>query len=428
MEDHGYRVEWLREARFGLFIHWGVYSIPARHEWVKSREKISDERYDQYLRVFEPDRYDPVKWARMARQAGMKYAVLTAKHHDGFCLFDSQLTDYKATNTPAKRDLVAEYVDAFRAEGLRIGLYYSVVDWHHPDMPIDVHHPARDDPDALVHSAERDVSKYTPYLHGQVRELLTNYGQIDYLWFDPAYPIRIWEEGAAVKAWKSEELVKLCRSLQPAIILNERLGIPGDVISPEQYQPSRRLATNEDQVWEACQTLNGSWGYDRDNQNWKTADQLLRMLIDGVSKDGNLLLNVGPTARGEFEPQAQDILEEVGQWFDLHGRSIVGCGPSSLTPPPDCRFTCRGDRLYVHVFAWPFRHIHLRELAGKVKFARFLHDGSEVKMEEIPPNSVANSGPNSGEPLGTLTLNLPTRRPNVTIPVIELLLRSETSL
>ena len=179
---------WFTRDRFGMFIHWGLYALPARHEWVKTRERMTDADYDRYFRRFDPDLFDPRDWARQAKAAGMRYAVLTAKHHDGFCLFDSQYTDYKATNTPAGRDLVREFTDAFRAEGLRVGLYYSLLDWHHPDFTIDVHHPRRDDPDARAQNEGRSMARYCEYVRNQVRELLTGYGKIDVLWFDFSYP------------------------------------------------------------------------------------------------------------------------------------------------------------------------------------------------------------------------------------------------
>jgi alpha-L-fucosidase len=186
------RLRWLREARLGMFIHWGLYSMPARHEWVKQRECLDDASYDRYFQHFDPDLFDPGVWARHAAQAGMKYVVVTTKHHEGFCLWDSALTDYKATNTPARRDLLRPIIDAFRAEGLRVGLYHSLLDWHHPDFPIDGMHPQRDDEAAIAAAGDRDVTKYADYLHGQVEELLTQFGRIDYLWFDFSYPQRVW--------------------------------------------------------------------------------------------------------------------------------------------------------------------------------------------------------------------------------------------
>ncbi len=226
----------------------------------------------------------------------MKYVVITTKHHEGFCLWDSALTDYKATNTPAGRDLLRPIIDAFRAEGLRIGLYHSLLDWHHPDFPIDGMHPQRDDAEAIAAAQGRDVSRYADYLYGQVEELLTHFGRIDCLWFDFSYPQRVWG-GKGREDWRSEALVAHARQLQPDVIVNDRLDIPGDLTTPEQYQPAGPMAGDEG-LWEACQTLNGSWGYDRDNLDWKSADMLVRMLVDGVSKGGNLLLNVGPQCPG----------------------------------------------------------------------------------------------------------------------------------
>ncbi len=414
---------WFVQDRFGLFVHWGLYALPARHEWVKQRERIGDEVYDRYFAHFAPDLYDPVAWARQARAAGMRYVVLTTKHHEGFCLWDSALTDYKATNTPIGRDLLRPFVEAFRAEGLKVGFYHSLIDWHHPDFPVDGLHAQRDDEAFKMAHADREMAKYRTYLHGQVRELLTGYGPIDIIWFDFSYPGRVWG-GKGRDAWDSEGLVRLVRELQPGIIINDRLDLPGsaDILTPEQYQPRAWMARDGRRVvWEACQTLNGSWGYDRDNLNWKSPDLLVRLLVDSVAKGGNLLLNVGPTGRGEFEPRAVATLATIGEWMRLHGRAIYGCTASDFAPPPDCRFTQRGDRLYLHLFAWPFRHVHLDGFAGKVAYAQLLNDASEIPMREFDPREAAQQTTMGGT-AGTLTLELPIARPDVLVPVIELFL------
>jgi alpha-L-fucosidase len=417
------RTSWFIHDRFGLFIHWGLYSLPARHEWVKNRERLDDTHYDRYFRHFDPDLYDPAAWARDAKAAGMKYVVLTTKHHEGFCLWDSALTDYKATNIPAGRDLLRPFVDAFRAEGFKIGFYHSLIDWHHPDFTIDTVHPQRDDADARAANAGRDFSRYRDYLHGQVRELLTNYGPIDIIWYDFSYPH--FPNGKGRDDWNSEGLVKLTRELAPNILINDRLDLPGsaDMVTPEQYQPRAWMERDGQRVtWEACQTLNGSWGYDRDNLDWKSPELLIRLLIDTVAKGGNLLLNVGPTGRGEFDPRARQTLATIGEWLRLHGRAIYGATASDLTPPPDCRFTRRGNRLYLHLFAWPFRHIHLDGLAGRVEYAQLLNDASEINMLTLDPHAQAQNTDMAGT-AGTLTLELPIHPPDVAVPVIELFLR-----
>jgi alpha-L-fucosidase len=414
---------WFTHDRFGLFIHWGIYSLPARHEWVKNREKIPDEEYQKYFDHFDPDLYDPRAWAREAREAGMKYFVVTTKHHDGFCLFDSDLTDYKATNTPARRDLIRPMVEAFRAEGLKVGFYHSVIDWHHPEFPVDGLHPMRDNLEFREREKDRDIRKYAEYLHGQTRELLTRYGKIDIIWFDFSYSQRDWgwSKGKGAADWQSEKLMSMVCDLQPGIIVNDRLEIGGDIKTPEQYQPRGWLEVDgRPVVWEACQTLNGSWGYDRDNLDWKPVEMLVRMLVDSVSKGGNLLLNVGPTARGEFDPRAQETLRGLGDWMRLHSRSIYGCTQSEFAPPPDCRFTQNGHRLYCHIFAWPFRHLHLDGLAGRVDYAQLLNDASEIRMTENQP-AAGHTQPALGG--NTLTLTLPVQRPAVAVPVLELFLK-----
>jgi alpha-L-fucosidase len=427
--DRAASVARLRERRFGMFVHWGVYALAARNEWMRHRERTPDAEYRRYVDHFDPDLYDPGAWADLALAAGMRYVVVTTKHHDGFCLWDSKLSDYTAAHTPYGGDVLTPLVSALRERDLGVGFYHSLIDWHHPDFPIDGLHPLRDDAEALAGQGGRDMAAYRRYLHGQVRELLTGYGPLDELWFDFDYPdhvhegVKVWG-GKGPDDWGSAELLAMVRELQPGALVNDRLGVPGDFVTPEQYQPASPVLRDGVPVpWEACQTLNGSWGYDRDNRDFKSVDLLLRMLVDTVAKDGNLLLNVGPTARGEIDPEAVSRLTAIGDWLRPHGRAIHGAGPSRFTPPPDCRYTQRGNRLYLHLFTWPFELVHLPDLAGRVEYAQFLHDGSEVRREVVDPGAPASMTDPGGPPPGTLTLELPVRRPDVAIPVVELFLR-----
>lgn len=373
---------WFVRERFGMFIHWGLYALPARHEWVKSREKMSDEDYDRYFRHFDPDLYDPDLWAAAAERAGMKYFVVTTKHHDGFCLWDTKLTDYKVTNTPYGRDVLRPMVDAFRRRGLRTGFYHSLVDWRHPHYVVDRHnHPRRDElsrpgADGSTTSdinAGRDQARYIEYLHGQVRELLTEFGKLDVLWFDFSFPdLQVRTDltrGKGREAWGSEKLLELIREIQPHILLADRLDLDlplsgGDFITPEQVQPRDWVRVNGTPVlWEACQTFSGSWGYARDEHDWRSVKQLLSTLIDSVSKGGNLLLNVGPTGRGELDERALSRLDGIGRWMRRHARSITGCtqAPPEFKTPNDCRLTYNPEtkRLYVHLINWPYKFVHL---------------------------------------------------------------------
>ncbi|MDW8208225.1 MAG: alpha-L-fucosidase [Chloroherpetonaceae bacterium] len=431
---------WFTHDRFGLFIHWGLYALPARHEWVKHRERLTNEAYEKYFTHFDPDLYNPDEWAQVAKDAGMKYFVVTTKHHEGFCLWDSQLTDYKATNTPAGRDLIRPMVEAFRKQGLRVGFYYSLIDWHHPDFVIDDMHPLRGHPDREALNAGRDPKRYIAYLHGQVRELLTQYGRIDTFFFDFSYPSRpgwLNERGEPFVGkgradWDSMGLIRLVRELMPDVVVNDRLDLDDlpegwDYRTPEQYLPAGWVRVNgQPVVWETCQTFSGSWGYHRDEESWKSVEQLVQMLIDVVSKGGNLLLNVGPTGRGEFDARALDRLSGIGQWMKRHSRSIYGCtaAPEAFPTPQDCRLTYHPERkrLYVHVFCWPFQHLHLPGFAGKVEYAQLLHDASEVGLTEHTGTAV-HGHMTEALPPDTLTLTLPVKKPDTVVPVIELFLK-----
>ncbi len=423
---------WFVRDRFGLFIHWGLYALPARHEWVKSREQIPDDVYDsKYFPRFDPDLYDPRQWAAAASNAGMKYFVITTKHHEGFCLWDSALTDYKATRTPYGRDLLRPMVEAFREQDMKVGFYHSLIDWHHPEYVIDnKNHSLRSHPERDQLNARRDQMKYADYLHGQVRELLTEFGPVDILWFDFSFPDSEHPDdhskGKGRAAWRSEELLALVRKLQPKIILDDRLNLPDgwDIKTPEQTQPREWVKVDgKPVVWEACQTFSGSWGYHRDEATWRSVEQLLTTLIDCVSKGGNLLLNVGPTGRGEFDYRALERLSGMGEWMRRHGRSIYGCtqAPAGFATPQDCRLTYNPDtrRMYVHVLAWPYKHLHLDGFGDKVAYAQLLNDASE-----LPMGIDAWHGKQLGtDKTNTLTLTLPAQKPNVTIPVIELYLK-----
>jgi alpha-L-fucosidase len=315
-------------------------------------------------------------------------------------------------------------VEAFRQEGLKVGFYYSLIDWHHPDFTVDRHHPMRNNDKERSRNSQRDMKRYTRYMRDQVRELLTGFGPIDIMWFDFSYP---GEDGKGRDDWESRKLYDLVRELQPNVIIDNRLDLPdaGDFVTPEQFQPAAGLTDSKGNpvVWEACQTFSGSWGYHRDETTWKNVGQLLRMLIDGVSKGGNLLLNVGPTGRGEFDSRALDRLRGMGEWMRRNGRSIYGCGtaPGDLQAPTDCRYTYnpQTNRLYLHVFAWPFKTIYCPGLADRIEYAQFLHDASEVRIGEV--EEAAWSGMSST--VNPLAIHVPVVKPNVEVPVIELFLR-----
>jgi len=429
-EQKKQRMSWWINDRFGMFIHWGLYALPARHEWVKNRERLTNEQYQVYFDQFNPDLYNPVLWAKQAKEAGMKYAVLTSKHHEGFCLFDSKYTDYKSTNTQIKLDLVKEFVDAFRSEGLKVGFYYSLIDWHHPDFTIDIFHPQRMDngSEAAYDSVnkKRDMKKYREYLFNQTRELLTNYGKIDIMWFDFSYPGK---NGKGRDDWNSVELLKMVRQLQPGIIIDNRLDLNEyddgfDFVTPEQYKASEWPVVNGKKVaWETCQTFSGSWGYYRDETSWKSSAQLLELLIESVSKGGNLLLNVGPTARGVFDYRAQERLKSMGEWMKFNSKSIYGCtqAPKEFAAPINTLLTYNAatKKLYVHLLAYPLDALVLPGYAGKINYVQFLHDNSEIKFSTQQSHEFSKLD----EKGNGIILYLPVQKPATEIPVIEVSLK-----
>lgn len=380
--------------RFGMFIHFGAYSASGRSEWLRSHEEMDVETYQQYIDLFNPQPGCARQWARLAKEAGMKYGVLTAKHHDGFCLFDSRHTDYSTARTIG-RDLVAEFVEAFRAEGLKVGLYYSTIDWHHPDYPHygDLLHPLRRD--ESLKGASHEVKNYVKFLHDQVCELLSGYGKIDIMWFDFSYNNAPESGLPAMKGptWEAEELVRKIKELQPGILINNRLGsnggmmeadpapYAGDFTSPEQLVPPKGLknAAGEPIPWESCMTLTSSWSYSRNHH--KTAKVLVRALIECISKGGNLLLNAGPNAKGIIPAPSAKVLREMGDWLRDNGEGIFGCGPSSLPKPDWGLLTAKGDKLYAHILEPVIGPVPLVGLEGKVKGAKLLSDGISLSLD-----------------------------------------------
>ena len=423
---------WFIHDRFGMFIHFGLYSCGARGEWFKSKEELSDDSYDRYFRHFDPDLFDARQWAQRAKAAGMKYAVLTAKHNDGFCLFDSRYTDYKSTNTPAGRDFVKEYVKAFREAGLKVGIYYSLIDWHHSDYQIDVFHPLRRSPGAQAANETRSMERYREYLTCQVKELLCNYGKLDIFWFDFTYPdkrsidneanqfaihdYQSWMPWTTQRTWHSSELIAMMRSLQPHLIINDRAGIAQDISTPEQTmmeQWPKYAGSEELSVWEACHTFSGAWGYARDEMSWKTPETLIRILIQSVSSGGNLIMNVGPTGRGCFDERAEQALEVYAQWMSRNSRSIYGCTKAEpeFTPPSGTLLTQsqNGKRLYIHLVDYPYAEMHMQNLADRIEYAQFLHDASEIQYRRTDG--------------GAVRFLVPGIRPKQVIPVIEVFVK-----
>lgn len=393
MKTYEERIRWFEEARFGMFIHWGVYAVPARGEWVQSDEQMSVSEYQKYADLFHPDKYDPVHLARLAKHAGMRYAVMTAKHHDGYCMFDSELTDYSSMHF-CGRDFVREFLEAFRNEGLKTGLYYSLLDWHHPDYPHsqDRHHPERNNP--AYRNYRYDFDRYLEYMHGQIRELCSNYGKIDLLWTDFSY------DNMRADTWHGEELVRMIRSLQPDIILNNRMEASGegfgslvgehplitsgDFVTPEQIIPPEgiRNADGKPVMWEACVTMNNHWGYCRNDRWYKPASMIIRKLTECVSKGGNLLLNIGPDKTGVLPEEQEKLLKEIGEWMSVNSESIHSCTFSGIGKPEYGRITRNGNRLYYHVFENQFGGIPLPGITrSEISSIRMLC-GSPVKISD----------------------------------------------
>jgi len=352
--DHERRIQWWREAKFGMFIHWGLYSQLGRQEWVMSLEDIPVQEYEKLAKTFKPKPEPARAWAKLAKQAGMKYMVMTTKHHEGFCNFDSKLTDYCATKQGPGRDLVKEYVEAARAEGLRVGFYYSLMDWHHPDGM-----KAKDDPEAR--------RRFVDYIHGQIRELLTNYGKIDILWYDVAVPLD-------AAGWESEKMNQMVLQLQPDIIVNNRNWLPGDFSTPEQ----NIQATKGD--WESCMTLNDSWGYTAADGNWKTPSRVVRNLVQCCQDGGNYLLNIGPMPDGSIPEPSVKILTAVGKWLQKNSEAIHGTQKSRVNFSNVAGFTRKGNTLYSHVYFWPGNKVTIGGIQTPPKSAKMLATGKEVKF------------------------------------------------
>ena len=414
------RLAWFRDAKFGMFIHWGLYSVPAGEwegvtdyaEWFMMSTHMPARQYAQFASRFNPVRFDPRAWAHVAAAAGMKYVVLTSKHHDGFALWDTQQTDFNVVKaTPFHRDVVREVADACRAEGLKFCLYYSDTDWRNPDFP------ARYNP-AYFHGdphLDADITKYLAFMKAQLRELLTNYGPIGILWFDNGGGFGGYDMG---KVMHGQEIVDLVHELQPDCLVNNRAGVPGDYGTPEQEIPPTVL----NDPWETCMTMNRHWGYNKNDNDWKSAESLIRNLVDIVSKGGNYLLNVGPTPEGVFPAPAVDRLDEMGQWLKVNGTAIYGAGPTpfgeelgaysatekdalgkpKFVPGDKWRFTTKPGKLYVILYQWPASPLELPPMKDKVIGASLLsapstpltinreNGGMAVQLPGLAPDKVAS--------------------------------------
>lgn len=385
------KTTWFSEARFGMFIHWGLYAIPAKGEWYMSQERVPDKPdYKKYFDEFNPKHCDIKAWIRLAKEAGMKYVVMTAKHHDGFCLYDSALTEYKSTNTQSGRDFILEFVTLCREENIKIGIYYSLLDWHHADYPKynDKFHPMRGQ--EKYRKEVINWNCYLEYMHGQIRELCTNYGKIDLLWLDFAY------DNMNSLKWKGEELKRMVKTLQPDILIDNRMegcgsndgsimedepsSCCGDFASPEQCMPLEAMKRKNGEMvpWELCTTLNDSWGYTASDRNFKSPDFLIKKLVECVSKSGNMILNVGPDANGDIPGEEIVILKKIGEWMKKNGASIYGCEEAKYPRPDWGRYTKRGNKIYAHIMEGTIGPLPLIGIPKEdITNIRLLSDGSE---------------------------------------------------
>jgi len=389
------RLKWFHEARFGMFIHWGLYSIPARGEWVMHVERIPKDEYAELAKQFNPKRFDADAWAQLAKEAGARYTVLTTRHHDGFCLFDSKASEFTSVKAAAKRDFVADYVKAVRKAGLKVGFYYSLLDWRFEGYHDRAAHP--ESAKAMVEQA-----------HAQVRELMTNYGKIDILWYDGGWVPGVKSGDETAEFWQAKKLNAMVRELQPHIIINNRSGLDEDLDTPEQHV----TASAAGRGWESCMTMGDScgWGYIHNNPNWKTVTQLIQNLVTAAAGEGNYLLNVGPRPDGTIRKEEQERLRAMGQWLSVNGESVYGsqrcpfgAGMLGLT-------TARGSNAYLHVFRWPKQgELVIPGIKNKIKSATVLGTGQKARIE-------------TGSNCRTFLKDLPKTPPDKFVTVVKLVL------
>jgi alpha-L-fucosidase len=418
------RMEWWRDARFGMFVHWGLYAVPAGTykgervdgigEWIMNSAKIPVEEYEKFAPQFNPIGFNADEWVRLAKNAGMKYIVITSKHHDGFCLWDSKVTDWDIMDaTPFKRDILRELSVACKKHGVKLCFYHSIMDWHHPDAQ------------APFWPNYNDGSKSNPnfaryvdtYLKPQLAELVTHYGPLGVLWFDGEW-IKDWTEP------QGKDLYAYLRGLQPSLIINNRVGkgrqgmeglskgddYAGDFGTPEQQVPPEGLPGVD---WETCMTMNDTWGYKSYDENWKSTEELIRTLADVASKGGNFLLNVGPTPEGLIPAASVERLQEMGKWMAVNGESIHGAAASVIGRPEWGRCTVKGDKLYLHVFHWPTDGVlKVPAVPGQVEKAYLLADKKQTSL----PVAASEKG---------LTVSLASKAPDAIDSVVVLVLTNK---
>lgn len=394
---------WFDTARFGLFVHWshcsqrgielswplvgGIFNLPYC-------SSVPVHEYHATAATFDPQAWDARELARMAKRLGMQYAVLTAKHHDGYAMFHTKQSQHSIEQSPFRRDIVREFVEALRAEGLRVGLYFSLIDWHHPDYPA---FREEGKPYAIGQWPQPEPEaweRFVAFMFAQVRELLTNYGTIDVLWFDGG-----WERTA--EQWRATELIEMIRDLQPEILVNDRLPGSGDFHTPEQFVPPRP----PDRPWETCMTMNESWGYNKDDAAWKSSRQLIHTLCEVAGRGGNLLLNVGPMGDGRLQPEGLERLAGIERWMSRNAESIVGTEPG-LEPwqwyGPSTR---NGERVYLHLLMKPYDSVSVRGVRIKrLRAVRALSTGEQLPFETRCSIIDAQFNP---DPTGEVTVRVP---------------------
>ena len=413
------RTAWYRNAKFGMFIHWGPYSLASvEASWPIMKPTpggITEAAYRDLPKRFNPTNFDPDAFVDLARTAGQEYMVFTTKHHDGFCMFDSSYTDYKITNTPYGKDIVKQLADACDKRDMPLGFYYSPPDMHHPDYR-NTSKLAKDNWNGQPERPEWPL--YLDYMQLQLTELLTRYGPAALIWFDGLYH---------QEKYDGRRFLELIHKLQPATLVNDRIGVPGDFVTPEQFIPKAIPTRNahffgtdqsvekelkpaiprpEDfQLWETCMTINQTWAYNRNDHNYKSAQFLIRGLVEVASRGGNFLLNVGPQPDGVIQPEFQDRLRAIGEWLNVNGESIYGTTYGPIQGMASLRTTAKGGRIYVHVFDWPSTSLEITGLDPKVISARLLATGQSLKFRQEE---------------GKLQIDLPAHAPDPNVSVIAL--------